>query len=278
MAYEDNITFTIQQVAKMIGVTPATIRNWEKKGLIRPARTAGNYRVYTPDNIETLKKIRAYSVDRHMPAETIRMLLPAQSEGLDDVELYVEQQKESYYSRKLMSEKWREMRREKGYTLEELSQAVGISAAHLSNLENGGNVSLDLMNRLAHFYGENPLDFLEPAVSDEPLVRSGCGEPIRLKNDPGLEMQSLVSLRDHIMYPVLCRVRPGCGNLNPHTHNGEELVYILAGVFEFRLNDDPPYVLHPGDTFYYKGSDVHSWVNISDNTATLLWIHSSLSK
>ena len=30
MNHEDKVTFTINQVAKILGVVPATIRNWEK--------------------------------------------------------------------------------------------------------------------------------------------------------------------------------------------------------------------------------------------------------
>ena len=204
------------------------------------------------------------------------MLLP--SPGTSALESYVQQQKEVFYSKKLISEKWRQIRKQQGYTLEEVSRAVGISVAHLSKLENGGNISLDMLNKLAHFYRESPLYFMEPAAQENRLVRKGCGEPIQLKSDPGLEMYSLIAMREHTMYPVLCVVEPGCGNLTPHTHNGEELIYMLSGVVEVRLNDDPPYILHPGDTFFYRGSDVHSWQNISPKPAQLLWIHSSISK
>ena len=276
MNHDDNITFTINQVAKMLGVVSATIRNWEKNGLITVRRSASNYRVFTLDDIETLKKIKEYSIDKHMGIHAIKMLLP--KAGGEDVEAYVEQQKEIFYSKKLMSEKWREIRKQQGYTLEEVSKAVGVSVAHLSNLENGGNISLDLINKLAHFYRESPLYFMTPTAQENHLVRKGCGEPIQLKNDPGLEMVSLIAMREHTMYPVLCTVEPGCGNLNPHTHNGEEIVYVISGVVEYRLNDDPPYILHPGDTFYYRGSDLHSWQNVSTKPAKLLWIHSSISK
>lgn len=86
-----------------------------------------------------------------------------------------------------------------------------------------------MLNKLAHFYRESPLYFMEPAAQENRLVRKGCGEPIQLKSDPGLEMYSLIAMREHTMYPVLCVVEPGCGNLTPHTHNGEELIYMLSG-------------------------------------------------
>ena len=276
MNHEDNVTFTINQVAKIIGVVPATIRNWEKNGLITAKRSASNYRIFTLDDIEMLKKVKEYSIDKHMGAQAIKMLMP--SATTSDLESYVQQQKEVFYSKKLMSEKWRQIRKQQGYTLEEVSRAVGISVAHLSKLENGGNISLDMLNKLAHFYRESPLYFMEPAAQENRLVRKGSGEPIKLKSDPGLEMFSLISMHEHMMYPVLCVVEPGCGNLTPHTHNGEELTYVLSGVLEVHINDDPPYILHPGDMLYYRGSDVHSWQNISPKPAKLLWIHCSVSK
>lgn len=277
MTENDNLSFTINQVAKMLGVVPATIRNWEKSGLITAKRSPSNYRIFTPDDIETLKKIKELSVDRHISAEAIRLLLPS-VEDSDDFATYMEQQKENVYSKKLLSEKWREIRKQQGYTLEEVSKAVGISVAHLSNLENGGNISIDNINRLAHFYRESPLYFMNPVNQENHLVRKGQGDPIRISEDPGKEMTSLIAMREHMMYPVLCTVEPGCGSTDAHTHNGEEMVYVLSGVIEYRLNDDPPYILHPGDTFYYKGSDLHSWQNISTKPARLLWVHCAISK
>lgn len=276
MKQEDHVTFTINQVAKILGVVPATIRNWEKNKLITVKRSPSNYRIFTPDDIETLKKIRDYSVGKHMGVQAIKMLLPAGDRS--DIGAYVDQKQEVCYSKKLMSEKWREIRKNQGYTLDEVSKATGISATHLSNLENGGNVSLDFLNKLASFYRESPMYFMEPDIQENHLVRKDCGEPILLRNDPGLEITYLSAMRDHIMYPAMYVVEPGCGNLLRHSHNGEELIYMISGVLEVCLNEDPPYILHPGDTFHYRGSDIHCWKNISSKKAKLLWVHSILSK
>ena len=277
MKEKDDITFTINQVAKIIGVVPATIRNWEKNELIRIKRSASNYRLFTSEDIEILKKIKEYSNDKHMGQHAIKMLLP-KPDSDSDVERFVEQQKEAFFSKKLMSEKWREIRKQKGYTLEDVSKAVGISVAHLSNLEHGGNMSLGLLNKLAHFYDESPLYFMSPTVQENRLVRKGAGDPIQLDNKPGIEMTSLITMQEHMMYPVLCTVEPGYGNLTPHTHNGEEMVYIISGTVEYRINDEPPYILKAGDTFYYKGSELHSWQNNSSKPAKLLWVHCAVAK
>ena len=220
MDHNDNITFSISQVANMLGVVPGTIRNWEKAGLITVKRSDSNYRIFTVDDLATLRRVKEYSIDKHMGAHAIKLLLGG-GEGASDFEDSIRQQAEKQYSKKLTSEKWRELRKQKGYTLEEVSRSVGISVAHLSKLENGGNVSLKLLRDLAHFYGESPLYFLEPVRDEKHLVEKGGGDPLDVNGDPGIDMHSLVAMREHVMYPVLSEVQPGSGNKMPqgvHLH------------------------------------------------------------
>ena len=45
---------TIKQASKLLHVTPLTLRNWDKKGILKPYRNpANNYRVYRLDQIES---------------------------------------------------------------------------------------------------------------------------------------------------------------------------------------------------------------------------------
>jgi DNA-binding transcriptional MerR regulator len=62
---------TIKKAAKLLHVTPLTLRNWEKKGILIPYRhPANNYRIYRLDQIEYfLRKIelsRAKQIKRKM--------------------------------------------------------------------------------------------------------------------------------------------------------------------------------------------------------------------
>jgi len=49
--------FTISELASNLGLSPSTIRYYEEKGLICPARTPGNQRVYTAKDRARLKLI-----------------------------------------------------------------------------------------------------------------------------------------------------------------------------------------------------------------------------
>lgn len=49
----DNKYLNIQEASKILGVTPLTLRNWDKKGMLAAYRNpANNYRVYRKDQIE----------------------------------------------------------------------------------------------------------------------------------------------------------------------------------------------------------------------------------
>lgn len=45
--------YTIKETAAILGVTPLTLRNWDKKGKLKALRNPiNNYRVYRADQIE----------------------------------------------------------------------------------------------------------------------------------------------------------------------------------------------------------------------------------
>lgn len=69
----------IKQAETLSGVSKRNIRYYEQEGLIRPGRNSQNdYREYSPEDIETLKLIRALRmVD--MPLEQIRSVLNGRS-------------------------------------------------------------------------------------------------------------------------------------------------------------------------------------------------------
>ena len=44
---------TIKKAAKLLHVTPLTLRNWDKRGILKPYRNpVNNYRMYKLDQIE----------------------------------------------------------------------------------------------------------------------------------------------------------------------------------------------------------------------------------
>ena len=50
--------FVISVAAELAGVHPQTLRIYERKGLVEPARTGGGSRRYSEDDIERLRRIQ----------------------------------------------------------------------------------------------------------------------------------------------------------------------------------------------------------------------------
>jgi DNA-binding transcriptional MerR regulator len=50
--------FPMAVVEKMTGLTRRRIRYYEEQGLLKPGRSAGGHRLYSPSNVETLMRIR----------------------------------------------------------------------------------------------------------------------------------------------------------------------------------------------------------------------------
>ena len=53
----DEPCYVISVVSRMVNLHPQTLRYYERVGLIFPARSAGNVRLYCPNDIERLRKI-----------------------------------------------------------------------------------------------------------------------------------------------------------------------------------------------------------------------------
>lgn len=50
--------YTMAVASRLTGMHPQTLRKYERAGLIRPARQAGNQRLYSEADVERLRRIR----------------------------------------------------------------------------------------------------------------------------------------------------------------------------------------------------------------------------
>ena len=57
MALEPELFF-ISMAARRLGMHPQTLRKYERLGLVRPSRTIGSVRLYSPEEIERLRLIK----------------------------------------------------------------------------------------------------------------------------------------------------------------------------------------------------------------------------
>jgi DNA-binding transcriptional MerR regulator len=67
--------YSIGAVAQMLGIPPATLRTWEERyGLLVPERSPGGHRVYSRDQVEQLRFVKAQHDSGMSPADAHRLL------------------------------------------------------------------------------------------------------------------------------------------------------------------------------------------------------------
>lgn len=273
--------FSITEVAKIVGVTPATIRNWEKSGLFVARRSANSYRIFSLEDIETLKKIKQYSTHDKMGVRAIRSILnpriiPPSVEERNNTYHDADHPEDPKPSRRLLGSKWKEYRLDLEKTLEEVSSSIGISPSYLSKIENGqANISYEILESLATYYGKSVLHFFEPEEDERVVIRKGEGERVQAGLH-GVSMESLITRKDRLLFPMMFYIEPGCGSAETHRHNGEEFIYVIKGSFQVTLNHSDIHVMKEGDSIYFKSFDHHSWENPGKETTQILWVHSPL--
>ena len=55
-----------------------------------------------------------------------------------------------------------------------------------------------------------------------------------------------------------------------HTHPGEEIVYVIEGVLEYRVEGKPPVTLKAGEVLFIPAGAVHGVTNVGSGNAAEL--------
>jgi len=66
--------------AELAGVHPQTLRIYERKGLLRPKRTAGNTRRYSDGDIRRLQQIQDLTQERGVNLAGVKLIIEMQAE------------------------------------------------------------------------------------------------------------------------------------------------------------------------------------------------------
>jgi CheY-like chemotaxis protein len=74
--------YSIGAVAQMLGIPPATLRTWEERyGLPVPQRSPGGHRVYSRDQVDQLRFVKAQLTQGMAPADAHRLLAERLADG-----------------------------------------------------------------------------------------------------------------------------------------------------------------------------------------------------
>lgn len=160
----------------------------------------------------------------------------------------------------------RELRTERGLTLQEVADAAAMDTSTLSRLESGKRrLAVDHLPGLARALGVTVDELLGPSVRPDPRVR----RPV-LRRD-GL---TLWPLTHHGRGPGLqayrCRIDAE-RNTPPDplpTHEGHDWLYVLDGRLRLCIGDDE-YVVEPGEAVEFSTTTPH-WFGVVDGPVEVI--------
>jgi len=165
-------------------------------------------------------------------------------------------------------------RAERGWSLAQLAQRSGLSAAAVHKIEKSGMTpTIASLMKVAAALGKSVAYFVdEPATPDVNVIRGD--ERARVyTSKKGLELRNLsgryggfaMAGADAVVEP-----RADSGPM-PMNHPGEELVIVVEGRMEFDV-DGVTHEIGEGDSIHFRAVRPHSWRNPTDEPARAIWL------
>jgi len=175
----------------------------------------------------------------------------------------------------MLCDRVRELRKKKGWTLEQLSAACGVSRSMLSQIErNQANPTLGVAYRIAQAFGMS-LGSLVDAPNATPTI-----DVIRVddrtyhyRSDQSCRIRTLSPLhleKDVEFYEVLLRAG-GSLKSAPHFGGTREFLTVQQGSVRLISGEDSA-ELHRGDSAHYPADVPHTIENIGKNDALLFLV------
>ena len=175
----------------------------------------------------------------------------------------------------------RNVRHDKGLSLDELAKRTGFAKSYLSQIENlKREPSLSALSQIAHVLEVDVLFLLSgekqnSGVQSFTIVKKGERKTV---NRP---LGSLAYIYDSITYKKQDRLMEGYIVTmglefppEPFVHEGQELVYGLEGTHEF-VYDGKTYLLEEGDCYYFDSNKPHFGRSVGEKLGKVLVVFAS---
>ncbi len=169
------------------------------------------------------------------------------------------------------------LRKEKKYTLKQLSEESGLSIGFLSQLERGlTTIAIDSLEKVAAVLEVPLVDFFASAPSPhtDPVVRS-YSQIFSQFSPEHIQFTLSHSAEEFQMFPRLFVLLPSSKETSDvalYQHEGEEFIYVLEGVLSMDIGNRH-YTLYPGDSVQVHSNMQHNWKNKTNNIVKILSVN-----
>lgn len=166
--------------------------------------------------------------------------------------------------------KIRQLRVQKGLTLEELASRSELTKGFLSQLERDlSSPSIATLNDILEALGTTLGAFFKEEKEEKIVF---C------KNDFFVDQQEQYTVhwivpntQKNTMEPILLELPQGGKSFEMAPHSGEEFGIVIEGCVTLQLGEKK-HIVRKGETFYLNGNSFHSIINERKTTAKVLWV------
>ncbi len=174
----------------------------------------------------------------------------------------------------------RDLRKARGWTLEQAAQQAGLARSTLSKIENGQmSPTYEALKKLAVGLEISIPQLFTPPRSGQingrmDVTPAGKGTHCATVTYEHNLLASSLSKKKMLPYTARIRAR----NISEFDgwvrHDGEEFLFVLTGLIRLYTEFYEPVEMRRGDSVYYDATMGHNVVSISAEDATILWVTS----
>ena len=179
-----------------------------------------------------------------------------------------------------LGQRVRELRRAKGWTLEQAAVTGGLARSTLSKIENGQmSPTYEALKKLALGLGITVPQLFTPAPAPQvsgrmTVTKSGEGQAHATTTYEHQLLANSLTKKQMLPYRATIRARSMEDFDGWVRHEGEEFLYVLTGVVRLFTEFYEPVDLRRGDSAYYDAGMGHNVISLSEDDASILWVTS----
>ncbi len=166
----------------------------------------------------------------------------------------------------------KELRSQRGLTLEEVAERSNCTPGFLSQLErNKAAPSVTTLYSIAEALGAKVTDFFPDLINPTRVIRHDQRESFHFEGSNTTYAQLSTKFAHGSLSIFLMTIKPEKQSLPTdefRAHIGEEFCYILEGVLHIGVGDQV-YDLHAGDSIYFRSTARHRFENRSNQPVVL---------
>jgi transcriptional regulator with XRE-family HTH domain len=175
----------------------------------------------------------------------------------------------------MLGEQLRELRKIKGFTLQQVAEKVGVSTGYLSQIErNRSKLPIGILKKIADVLDVHMNWFFQPeahapAEEREFIVRAGQRRKMFFTGT-GIHEELLSPNLNGPLELLLSVIAPGSDS-DFYSHDGAEAGYVLSGLLDLWIGDKH-FRLESGDSFSFKSTTQHRCANPGREPTQVIWV------